>query len=329
MRCPSRGAGWAAMSGRSARAFTLIELLVVVGLIGLLLALLLPAVQAAREVGRRAGCGNNLRQIGIALQSYEATHGMFPPVDMGSLGSRGPNMMSGLTYLLPALEQGPLYDAINFNFAHLENSDSPSLENHTARNTRVATFLCPSDGSQRAFNNYRFNRGRNDGRLSPSLLFDGPFNQCLLPRAAAITDGLSRTAFVSERLGGSFSDVSFVSTRDVMNPSHEEGVLLTSDADLEALCQAAPAASWFTRSGRYWMYTGPLNGSYNHNGPPNAHRPSCGAGFILIGFGFHPPRSGHPGAVLVLLGDGHVEAVADGVQPSVWAALGTYNANDL
>ncbi len=329
MRCPSRGAGWAVIGRRSTRAFTLIELLVVVGLVGLLLALLLPAVQAAREVGRRAGCGNNLRQIGIALQSYEATHGMFPPIDMGSLGSRGPNMMSGLTHLLPALEQGPLYDAINFNFAHLENSDSPSLENHTARNTRVATFLCPSDGSQGNFNNYRFNRGRYDGRLWPSLPYDGPFNLSLLPRAAAITDGLSRTAFVAERLGGSFRGETFDATRDVMNPFREGEVVITSDADVEALCQAAPAASWFTRSGRYWMYSGFLHTSYNHNGPPNTRRPSCGSFLVNGGIGFHPPRSGHPGAVLVLLGDGHVEAVADGVQPSVWTALGTYNANDL
>ena len=319
-------AGWFVGRGCARRAFTLIELLVVLGVIGLLLAILLPAVQAAREVSRRATCGNNLRQIGIALQSYEATHAMFPPVDMGSLGMRGPNNMSGLVYLLPALEQGPLHNAINFAFAHLEHGDAPSLENHTVRNTRVVTFLCPSDANQGTLTNYRFNRGRHGAKIWP---YDGPFHEGLLPRAATITDGLSRTAFVSERLGGSFSGKTHDSTRDVMNPDHAEGVVIGSDADIDTICQAAPAVSWFTRSGRYWLFSGFLYGSYNHNGPPNASRPSCWASLINGGMGFHPPRSGHPGAVLVLFGDGHVESVADTVQPAVWTALGTYNANDL
>ena len=68
---------------------------------------------------------------------------------------------------------------------------------------------------------------------------------------------------------------------------------------------------------------------YNHNGPPNDRRPSCGTGGDSYGgWGLHPPRSYHPGIVHVLFGDGHIEAIADSIQPATWSALGTHNAGD-
>src|SRR5690606_20172371 len=86
------------------RGFTLIEMLVVIGITGLLASLMLPAVQAAREAARRAQCANNLRQLGVALQSYEGAWGMFPAA----------NYFSAQTALLDYLEQGAIYDSINF-----------------------------------------------------------------------------------------------------------------------------------------------------------------------------------------------------------------------
>src|SRR6188474_2683919 len=91
------------------RAFTLVELLVVIAIIGVLVALLLPAVQAAREAARRMSCSNNLKQLSLALHNYEDTHKTLPPAGIDS------NQMSWTVLLLPYMEQKPLYDQFNFN----------------------------------------------------------------------------------------------------------------------------------------------------------------------------------------------------------------------
>src|SRR3974390_2296192 len=101
--------------------FTLIELLTVILVIGVLTALLLPAVQSARESSRRIQCVNNLKQIGLGLNSYAATHGAYPPLDLysgkgtGGLPFAGHNH-SPLTRMLSELEQAPLYSAVNFSW---------------------------------------------------------------------------------------------------------------------------------------------------------------------------------------------------------------------
>ncbi len=117
LRRPFRGrpAGWLARLG-----FTLVELLVVIAIIGILIALLLPAVQAAREAARRSQCTNNMKQLGLALHNYHDTHQVFPPGGLEyGCSSAGPNYeqpgklvknLNGLVLLLPYLEQMPLYD---------------------------------------------------------------------------------------------------------------------------------------------------------------------------------------------------------------------------
>ncbi len=128
--------------------FTLIELLVVISIIGVLIALLLPAVQAAREAARRAQCVSNMKQIGLALFNYESSIGTFPPgyIDYQNNSSNTPDLDMGpgwgwAALALPSMEQQPLYNAINFSLG----ITSPS--NTTAALTTLNVFLCPSDGN--------------------------------------------------------------------------------------------------------------------------------------------------------------------------------------
>ena len=311
--------------------FTLVELLVTLGVIGVLAGLLLPAVQAARESARRAQCTANLRQIGIALHAYEATHNMFPSSLLYSnrAGTISTNCMSELAYLLPHLEQAALFNAINMDFANLERAEAPSLENHTARNTTVGVFLCPSDGEPNRRNNYRFNRGVYSPRASGGRLWDGPFSLGAFPSPRTIRDGLSRTAFVSERIGGGFDPGRPDRRRDVKGP--EFHITYVSDDQFVPLCLDGEPASWQVISGRYWMYTGCFFTNYTHLGTPNDARPSCTIGDLQGDrpCGLAPPRSYHAGRVNVLLGDGHVETASESIAPGVWKALGTSEAGDL
>jgi prepilin-type N-terminal cleavage/methylation domain-containing protein/prepilin-type processing-associated H-X9-DG protein len=133
---------------RHARAFTLIELLVVIAIIGLLVALLLPAVQAAREAARRSRCVNNLKQIGLALANYEQALKVLPPGYVSNFDANGNDTGPGWGWaamLLPQVEQTPVFNAINFNLA----IESPA--NSTGRLTNVNNFLCPSDPTATAY----------------------------------------------------------------------------------------------------------------------------------------------------------------------------------
>jgi prepilin-type N-terminal cleavage/methylation domain-containing protein len=122
-------------TARLRRCFTLIELLVVIAIIGVLIALLLPAVQAAREAARRSQCTNNLKQIGLALHNYHDVNGAFPAsMNSWSIGA----YFAAFTAILPYLEQAPLFASYNLN---LNNTDSA---NTTATLTKITTYLCPS-----------------------------------------------------------------------------------------------------------------------------------------------------------------------------------------
>ncbi|MCH8922483.1 MAG: DUF1559 domain-containing protein [Planctomycetes bacterium] len=192
------------------RAFTLIELLVVVAILGTLLALVLPAIQAARGSARRMQCSSRLRQIGTALGGYHDDHGEFPP---GS-HRHGRIQLAWNVYLLPYLEQGSLHDQIDF--------DSPFISNSNRQPTSavIPVFLCPStsrtawdrDGDRIRAPRDRQGPGRGatdyGGMFGSSfvepldngvLIYDRPV------RLAEVTDGLTHTIMVAEDTGRGYS----------------------------------------------------------------------------------------------------------------------------
>lgn len=125
---------------RYRRGFTLIELLVVIAIIAILVALLLPAVQNAREAARRTQCRNNLKQIGVALHNYHTSHNVFPPGYIsGATYPATTNGWSWCTMLLPSLDQAPLYNTINLQLP-VEHA-----ANLAAAAASLPVFLCPSD----------------------------------------------------------------------------------------------------------------------------------------------------------------------------------------
>ena len=330
---------------RPRHGFTLIELLVVIAIIAVLIALLLPAVQAAREAARRSQCVNNLKQLGLAIQNYNDGNNMLPPT--GNPGTSAASFINDLSMkarILPFLEQGPLYNAINQGFQY------NSAAQFTVTTTTINTFLCPSDandptttetfGAQTAkvgAASYQNNIGTFIGNSGGAL--DGPAYE--LPSAtnygapvsfAAVTDGLSNTVIFSEIVKGMFQQASsglhqtYFATVSYTNT--------TTPIDLVAAvagCQASTkifqetAGTNWDRKGQYWiLHTCGNGGCYSHVNLPNtkacyfSNKTGSDTWYSLIG-----ASSNHPGGVNVALLDGSVRFIKSSISVTPWRALAT------
>ena len=322
--------------------FTLIELLVSVSIISLLVALLLPAVQGAREAARRMHCANNLKQIGIALQSYHATHDCFPADVTPAIRSDAPppssrvQWLSALSKLLIYLDATSTYNAINFEVEHFppRTGTVPDPINATAYHTTIGTFLCPSDaltGPQR--NSYRGNVGVGPSVATSAESPDSGNGFYTFPgytSAAWFPDGLSHTAAYSERLCGSKGIDGFATERDLAYvDSPPDCLYRDADHALDCCRAASRRSSFFTNSGSSWLFSGRLDTTYCHAQEPNGVIVDGTSRTYTSVWGITTARSWHRGGVNVLMGDGSTRFVSERAQRQVWRSLGTRNGSEL
>jgi len=276
------------------RGFTLVELLVVIAIIGMLVALLLPAVQSAREAARRMQCSNNLKQITLAVHNYHDALLYLPP------GSTNPDLSgsSGLAAILPYLEQASTYSLYDFSKG---NSDPANLRSVSQK---IKTYLCPScvfarsvpiggcDANDRAPGTYAFSTNTGD----PYSLSNGAIANAITSqtRLASITDGTSNT-FLAGEAHWAFKDYLFSS---------------------------GPCAGQVRGGFSYWSSPYPLATVFTTRGPFNAQSMS-GDSLRLASF-----RSSHAAGVNMTNVDGSVRFVQQSIDHTLLDAGATRDGGE-
>jgi prepilin-type N-terminal cleavage/methylation domain-containing protein/prepilin-type processing-associated H-X9-DG protein len=343
----------------SARGFTLIELLVVIAIIGVLIALLLPAVQSAREAARRAQCVNNLKQMGLALHNYSSAIGAFP---IGAV-TYSPNYFANCTagtatgpagftmqqLILPYMELGTIFNSINFltstagAFAPMQHGGQA---NWTANDATINSYICPSDlraskyargASTNAYSQTSY--APNGGTWNTAIYFygcanhgntrypgrieyngNGPFDKATSYRESDFPDGLSNTAFVGE-----FSK--FINDPDeYMNFYNRYGLFGSAAPNC-----LRPQGIAFTVPNLNAKWKAPM---WFEQFPPGTDDDSDYKAWLLnpglyrdygqLGF-----RSLHPGGVNMLFADGSVKFLKESIAQQVLMGIGTRNGREV
>lgn len=346
------------------QGFTLVELLVVIAIIGVMVGLLLPAVQAAREAARRMTCGNNLKQLALAYHNYESTYKMLPARKGGTgdgtdaLPGNANRLAVGFMGILPFVEQGAMWDRIQAgDLANNIPPGGPRAWNGWAPwDNSPPMFRCPSDpgniaGGRR--NSYSMSVGDQATAVRDAQSVRGLFANSRQTKFGDISDGLSNTVMASERLIQTLNNTGVVvganQGETVLGNAFLDGAHLTP-----SICRTTVAGKFYiagtsvwSRSGMSWQDGQPVYVGFNTILPPNG--PSC------INSGEHgdqanvvlPPTSRHPGGVQVALADASVSFISDSIDtgdlsaqlPSdgivagyspygVWGALGSKNGGE-
>ncbi|MEX2174244.1 MAG: DUF1559 domain-containing protein [Pirellulaceae bacterium] len=334
----------AARCGR--RAFTLVELLVVIAIIGVLVALLLPAVQAAREAARRSSCGNNLRQIGLGLQNFESTYKEFPSSQKPALPNAAGQFdgWSVQGQILPFLEQGNLYQGINFDLTYNGQTIQIGATAQRISSIRVTTYQCPSEINNRIRldsagvpEHYPLTYGANLGTwfvFNPQTKEGGrgtfqPFRPLAL---SATTDGLSNTLCFAEvkafnpyyrnagnssltqpmpapaavcSLGGDFKTNSG-HTEWVDGRAHQSGFTTTFAPNTKVLCNV-----------------GGIEYDVDWNNQQE------GKSTTVPTFAAVTSRSFHPGGVMTAFMDGSVHFVSNTIDLATWQGISTRDRGEV
>jgi prepilin-type N-terminal cleavage/methylation domain-containing protein/prepilin-type processing-associated H-X9-DG protein len=322
------------------RGFTLIELLVVIAIIAVLIALLLPAVQAAREAARRTQCVNNLKQFGLAMHNYNGSIGTFP---IGAMGVRSPtfyasagdptgaiNRRTWAFMLLPYLEQGSLFQAINFS---LPFNPPTGAANNTVSETLIPGFSCPSDintnqidQNNRREGNYVVNWGNSNWNQAMSTTYNpfvgnpltppnpvpflgAPFTMDKSFGIQNITDGTSNTLLMAEVIIGATQGTTGYEHRgDVYNDDYNCAMFNGYTTP------NSKVPDWIASS--YCQY-------------PYANNPPCIKVPTASQDSYNASRSRHSGGVNALLCDGSVKFFKDSINIATWRALASTQGGEV
>ena len=316
--------------------FTVVELLVAISIIGVLVALLLPAVQSARESARRATCINHLHQIGVADAAFlsgggnrrqEAPDGY--PVNWGAH-----------VHMLPFLDQGVLYNQLDlsdhpiFSSANQIPSNGP---NQALMHTRIPVYLCPNESIEEARVNYRLSLGTSPGGFTTNSDTPGvgPGQPPGRPGywvvrrdgdTRKLVDGASQTAAFAEKLAGDHDPTVRTAWRDGLEAFFPSGTLMILPNQFVDLCsQPLPVnGANYSYGGNTWLIPDEWQTLYNHVLTPNSRIPDCSDG----GHGPKTARSLHPGGVNVLFADGSVHFIANEIDMDIWRALGSIDGGE-
>jgi prepilin-type N-terminal cleavage/methylation domain-containing protein/prepilin-type processing-associated H-X9-DG protein len=340
------------------RGFTLIELLVVVSIIAVLIALLLPAVQGARESARRTQCINNLKQLGLAVQNYSTTTGALPPTattNPSGFPKQPTNNFGMKARLLPYLEQEAMWNALN----QTDIAESATGENDTIVTLQIAAFLCPSDinvpigtygfkngtgARQVGYGSYPNNIGtlftNNGGRIDGPTYHMGTPGQGGTVTLAKVKDGTSSTAIFSEwirgRNIGTSSGLSQVYVASVPFPTTNADppvpllTYLNSCKTSTKIYTVTSTGAAYDHKGMKWLNQAcGEGGCYTHIMTPNLL--AC----VFGGEDPHPartltgPSSKHSGGVNVGFLDGSVKFIKDSVSQATWWAIATRDGGEV
>ena len=303
---------WGVRVGRS--GFTLVELLVVITIIALLISLLLPAVQAAREAARRMQCGNNLKQMGLAIHNYANTWGeYFPP------GSPGGGKHGLFSLMLPYLEQTLIYEQLDIGSSASNTWDDAA--NHQQRYTSIRGYLCPSWPypvvygatasvySPGALTTYQGVAGAypTKGNVIASAVgnipTNGMFGLGLVRSMGEVTDGLSNTLAIGEFVQIDAKSQTIYSPDFSVPPGNVRSWILAGTDSPHAAFYAAKVLEH------------PVNAQVSRHADG-------------IPFNYLPHGSFHPGGASFLLADGSVSFLSEGVKFDLYRNLGTCNGGE-
>ncbi len=327
------------------KAFTLVELLVVIAIIGILIALLLPAVQAAREAARRTSCTNNLKQIGLALHNFHDSRKQFPAGDPQKVCPTFPSVAaflyrwSSLAMITPYMEQYNVYSALNLDvplYTYSGSNSGPGYDVHADNQKTVSLvislFLCPSDSEQKVDELYGptsymacWGSGVPPYTLHTTNTTDGIFYVNSETRFADITDGTTNTAMYSESTlwpGGTTAATTLT--------AQNMGDLMVSLRSLpleEARCSTIGSSVQTSRNGR-WADGWARYSGYDHYLGPNSQVPDCAVVSPMRAL-WKGARGRHPGGVNFLLCDGSVRFVGETIDIGTWHALGSRNGGEV
>jgi len=290
-----------------ARGFTLVELLVVIAIIGVLVALLLPAVQAAREAARRSQCSNNLKQIGLALHNYHDVQNKLPSGYV--VPTSGTNRWAWGALILPYMEQSALHDKLLINTSTVDAAIADTSNRLVIMQTPLGAFRCPSDtapdlNDQRKLNSQSLATSNYVGSNASDMVAetggqphstggeyyyaDGLFFKNSGLRFADITDGLSNTIAVSERRWS-------LTNRSGTKIVHGAGLIYGQS-------NTALSTATTLRGDKDYSHSAVIFGTVR---PINSDDPS---------YGIHSISSQHPGGVQAVFADGSVHFLSETIE---------------